>query len=85
MPMVYNETIGVCFCEYVWRKISMNEDLKRKIINFSVSNDLEISNAILNKFNPFKVLRIQDTEIRHSNVIVWILNPNENHNLSDRI
>lgn len=22
--MVYNETIGVCFCEYVWRKISMN-------------------------------------------------------------
>jgi len=32
-------------------------------------------------FNPFKVLGLSDAEIRHSNTISWLLNPNENHGL----
>src|SRR5512136_1552109 len=33
------------------------------------------------EFNPFKVLGLSDAEIRHSNTISWLLNPNENHGL----
>ncbi|WP_442600034.1 PD-(D/E)XK nuclease family protein [Neobacillus sp. D3-1R] len=34
-----------------------------------------------NQFNPLKVLRVDKFEIRHSNVLAWLLNPNENHQL----
>ena len=31
------------------------------------------------KFNIFKVLRLDSHEIRHSNFLAWLLNPNETH------
>ena len=34
-------------------------------------------------FNLFDVLKITDTEIRHSNILAWLLDPNENHGLGD--
>ena len=34
-----------------------------------------------NQFNPFKVLRVDQFEIRHSNILAWLLDPNENHQL----
>ena len=34
-------------------------------------------------FNLFDILKITRTEIRHSNVLAWLLNPNENHGLGD--
>lgn len=37
------------------------------------------------KFNLFDILRITRTEIRHSNMLSWLLNPNENHGLGDSI
>lgn len=30
------------------------------------------------KFNMFDVLKISRTEIRHSNMLAWIMDPNEN-------
>lgn len=36
------------------------------------------------KFNLFDVLKISRAEIRHSNMLGWLLNPNENHGLGDR-
>lgn len=36
-------------------------------------------------FNLFDVLKITRTEIRHSNVLAWLLDPNENHGLGDSI
>jgi hypothetical protein len=45
--------------------------------------DLENLEAKLNEFNPFKVLKVDQYEIRHSNIISWLLNPRENHNLGD--
>lgn len=35
------------------------------------------------KFNMFDVLKISRTEIRHSNMIGWLLDANENHGLGD--
>ena len=34
-------------------------------------------------FNIFDVLKISRTEIRHSNMLGWLLNPNENHGMGD--
>ena len=31
----------------------------------------------------FDVLKISRTEIRHSNMLGWLLNPNENHGMGD--
>lgn len=33
--------------------------------------------------NIFDILKISRTEIRHSNMLGWLLNPNENHGLDD--
>lgn len=56
------------------------------ILQFIINNDnLEIVKAKLNRFNPLKILRIQDYEVRHSNILAWIFDPSENHNFDDRI
>ena len=36
-------------------------------------------------FNCFEVLRIAETEIRHSNVLAWLLDPHENHGLGSAV
>ncbi|MGN5881989.1 PD-(D/E)XK nuclease family protein [Staphylococcus simulans] len=36
-----------------------------------------------NQFNLFEVLGVVDTEIRHSNMLAWLLDPNEIHGLND--
>ena len=33
--------------------------------------------------NIFKILRVANAEIRHSNFLSWLLDPNENHNLKE--
>lgn len=37
------------------------------------------------KFNLFDVLKISRAEIRHSNVLAWLLDPNESHGLGDSV
>ena len=60
-----------------------------------VSNEEAIQNFLLDiecldellpwtgKFNIFDVLKASRNEIRHSNMLSWLLNPNENHGLGD--
>lgn len=47
------------------------------------NNDLETLSAELSIFNVFKVLNIEKNEIRHSNVLSWLLNPLESHGFGD--
>ena len=35
-------------------------------------------------FNPFDVLQVADLEIRHSNVLAWLLTPDETHGIGSR-
>ncbi|MCY4121584.1 MAG: PD-(D/E)XK nuclease family protein [Acidobacteria bacterium] len=35
-------------------------------------------------FNPFDVLQVADMEIRHSNVLAWLLRPDGTHGIGDR-
>ena len=39
----------------------------------------------LGKFNPLQVLGIENAEIRHSNVLAWLLSPGEAHGLGDAV
>ena len=39
--------------------------------------------AFLGRFNIFRVLKFELGEIRHSNVLAWICNPEESHGLGD--
>lgn len=48
--------------------------------------DMEIFEQIeakLSDFNAFETLGVVNTEIRHSNVLAWLLNPRENHGIGD--
>ena len=36
-------------------------------------------------FNIFEILKISRAEIRHSNVLAWLMNPKENHGLGDKV
>lgn len=57
---------------------------KRRLAEFLVGNsELEELSARLNEFNILRVLRIEQAEIRHSNVLGWLLDPRESHGLGD--
>jgi hypothetical protein len=45
------------------------------------SKDFARLHQKFHQFNPLKVLRVDQFEIRHSNVLAWLLDPNENHQL----
>lgn len=40
--------------------------------------------AYLNRFNPIRVMKMADMEIRHSAILAWLLDPVETHGLGDR-
>lgn len=46
--------------------------------------NLERLEAKLSEFNPLKILKVDHYEIRHSNIISWLLSPQENHNLGSK-
>jgi hypothetical protein len=46
--------------------------------------DLTALEALLSRFNIFRVLRAANHEIRHSNMLAWLLTPDESHGLGDR-
>ena len=63
---------------------TMNDLKHRSLSEFLVGNsELEELSAKLNEFNILQVLRIEQAEIRHSNVLAWLLNPRESHGLLD--
>jgi len=58
------------------------KESRRKLDAFLVDNqELEAINARLAQFNLFRVLRIERAEIRHSNLLAWLLTPGESHGL----
>ncbi|QCR31025.1 PD-(D/E)XK nuclease family protein [Lysinibacillus sp. SGAir0095] len=52
---------------------------------FELENDTTFQqlNKQVNSFNTLKILKLENHEIRHSNVLAWLLNPKENHGLRD--
>ena len=59
---------------------------RRQLDAFLVDNDeLEALSARLAKFNLLRVLRAENAEIRHSNVLAWLLTPTESHGLGPNL
>lgn len=55
-------------------------DEKHILEDFILNNkELEQLEGLLAQFNVFEILNIVQAEIRHSNVLAWLLNPNGNH------
>ena len=55
------------------------------LFDFLNSTEFRELQSALGGFNPFQVLSIENAEIRHSNVLAWLLNPHEVHGLGDAI
>ena len=64
-------------------KMTNNENLA-DLNKFQEDSGLKDLENLLKKFNVFDVLNITHAEIRHSSVLAWLLDPNENHNISDK-
>jgi hypothetical protein len=47
------------------------------------NSEMEELSAKLATFNIFRALKIEKMEIRHSNVLAWLLNPEENHGFGE--
>jgi len=72
---------------FIWsNKMSeISKEEKLKSLNDLLINSNEL-NSILkyqNDINIFKILKTEKAEIRHSNVLAWLLNSAENHKLDD--
>ena len=63
----------------------LNDEAQRLLDKFLIENqELEALGAKLSAFNLFSVLRAEKVEIRHSNVLAWLLSPDESHGLGAR-
>ena len=61
-------------------------DVLNKLLDFCVNNtDLVKLENIISSFNPLKILGVADFEIRHSNVLSWLIDPNGHHGLGDTL
>lgn len=54
-----------------------------KFRNLVTDEDFIQLRQMTTKFNIFEVMRSTQTEIRHSNILAWLLNPYENHGCGD--
>ena len=59
---------------------SVLNDLNSLVVNCPELRELE---QLLGAFNLFRILRFEHGEIRHSNILAWLLQPEEAHGLKD--
>ena len=48
------------------------------------SNEFKELTNEFNKFNVFEILGAENAEIRHSNILSWLFDPKQTHNLKDK-
>lgn len=76
-----NQDASTSTAETITEKKITNQNLKKFIVE--QNGQLTALDLQLNSFNIFDVLNISHREIRHSNFIGWLLDPNENHGFGD--
>lgn len=65
--------------------VALSDD-ERALRDFLLDTDcLDALSEWTSSFNLFDILGIARTEIRHSNVLAWLMDPNENHGLGDAV
>lgn len=63
------------------KELTDEEALQSFLLNIDCLDELSMWTE---KFNIFDVLKISRTEIRHSNMLAWLFDANENHGLGDK-
>jgi PD-(D/E)XK nuclease superfamily len=67
------------------RKASSETEMERALSELVMNcEELAELEGILSRFNIFRVLRADRHEVRHSNMLAWLLRPDESHGLGDR-
>lgn len=63
----------------------MNSKPEKEILEEFIHENAELEQLeeIVDEFNIFTALDIVNSEIRHSNFLSWLMNPNESHGLGD--
>lgn len=61
-------------------EIDMSSALSALVMDDDTLGELEI---LLGKFNLFRVLKADQNELRHSNMLAWLLTPSEAHGLDE--
>ena len=61
----------------------MTTEIIERLSSLIKDPTLERLDLTLSKPNFFELLRVSQNEIRHSNFLAWILNPQQSHNLGD--
>jgi hypothetical protein len=70
--------------KYIFRGIKMKDKEEQALKDFLINIDcLKQLDDWTDDFNLFDVLKITNMEIRHSNILSWIFDPNESHGLGD--
>jgi len=65
---------------------STTSDINKKAKKLLESTDYkELNKRIAKEVNVFDILQVSDMEIRHSNMLGWLLDPNKNHGFDDFI
>ena len=59
------------------------KEIKEQLKSLEMSEDFIKLDVKNNKFNMFNVLKLENYEIRHSNFLAWLLNPNGSHLMCD--
>jgi len=57
------------------------DELESLFVN---NESMDRISAYLNRFNPIRIMKMADKEIRHSAILAWLLDPMETHGLGDR-
>lgn len=64
--------------------IDSRKEYEQAIEEFLLDIDcLDALKPWISKVNIFEILKVSRTEIRHSNMLSWLLDPNENHGIND--
>ena len=56
------------------------EELEKLFVN---NQEFEKIQTAQSRFNPIKIMRMENMEIRHSAILAWLLDPQESHGLGD--
>lgn len=68
----------------MYNQKQIKAELVRLKQNFLPTKQIEITELenLVNKFNIFTSLNLAEREVKHSQFLAWLLNPNENHGLN---
>lgn len=65
--------------------LTINEPTPNDLEELFVNNsDMDKIRAYSSRFNPIRVMRAADKELRHSSILGWLFTPNETHGLGDQ-